>query len=812
MELKDLGLQKINLDLSNNITENFFAKEGDVGTRGLSIKVLNNSVEIDTTGVSITMYARVGQEVYSVDAIVKDALKGEYELIYPTSILKSGIVYAELQLKKLNNIISTKKFKILVESGIVTDSAIEGHDSYPIFEQLLEAGANEITRKSNEEIRKLNEIARDDAENLRGVRLTEVENDLASHKEDYVQHKEEIIQQRQQDNLKVATVEKELNDYKSTIDNVNVNQEVKQKVTGYGTISLPKNTANGQVSVSVKGRTYSNMLGTHETKDEVLNLIIGENISIRTNGGISGNSSNKKSQLISGNKYLIKIDFLTPTTNNLNVLRVYDGSVMPNSTELGKLITSGLSSYTVFTAPSTDTVHLSFRNNVGGSNYYHDKTILVDLTSIGETETDVNKLIQKYKYVNNTKSTISASRLKSVGKNLFDGKLEQGSINITTGIIVVDNDRVRTKDFIRIDSIPDGIMSGKLSLIEYWLFYDINKKLISTTSLSNSFIRPTNAVYVKFRTGGSATPQKVENWNSANIQLEEGTVATPYEPYKESTQYLTNVGELRSLPNGTRDEVRMSEGKMIKRISDDYILKSSDILEIRTELSNIDYAAIKLNSDISSLPIGDVVYIPSMSRGWISTNTMDNVENIGKWGAISTASRMMGVALSKGTTLVQARQQFSGLTLIYRLANDVVTPIQTSGNLISYPSGTIYVENVVADAGVYTTKFDIKELQLPIKSIDKLIKYNFTTGVQTVLDTSLAVINADKKSFTHPNLTDKDMVFVDYFYDVESTLGETTIEYLDSRHTIKDSVNNKFYKWDIKSANGVPTVELTEVL
>lgn len=194
MELKDLGLQRIHLDLSNNITENFFAKEGDVGTRGLSIKVLNNSVEIDTTGVSITMYARVGQEVYSVDATVKDALKGEYELIYPTSILKSGIVYAELQLKKLNDIISTKKFKILVESGIVTDSAIEGHDSYPIFEQLLEAGANEITRESNEEIRKLNEIARDDAESLRGVRLDELEVDFTSHKEEIIQQKLDYVE------------------------------------------------------------------------------------------------------------------------------------------------------------------------------------------------------------------------------------------------------------------------------------------------------------------------------------------------------------------------------------------------------------------------------------------------------------------------------------------------------------------------------------------------------------------------------------------------------------------------------------------
>lgn len=84
-----------------------------------------------------------------------------------------------------------------------------------------------------------------DATNVEAA-LAEVMGDLVTHKEDYVT-------QRQQDQLKVATVEKGLNDYKSTLANVNVNQEAKQEVTGYGTISLPKNTANGQISTSIKG-------------------------------------------------------------------------------------------------------------------------------------------------------------------------------------------------------------------------------------------------------------------------------------------------------------------------------------------------------------------------------------------------------------------------------------------------------------------------------------------------------------------------------------------------------------------------------
>ena len=55
---------------------------------------------------------------------------------------------------------------------------------------------------------------------------------------------EQIAEQK----LKVAKVEKELNDYKSVIAQANINQEAKQKASGYGIIPLPKNAANGQVS------------------------------------------------------------------------------------------------------------------------------------------------------------------------------------------------------------------------------------------------------------------------------------------------------------------------------------------------------------------------------------------------------------------------------------------------------------------------------------------------------------------------------------------------------------------------------------
>ena len=49
-------------------------------------------------------------------------------------------------------------------------------------------------------------------------------------------------------NLRIATINKSLSDYQNAIASINVNQSPKQTASGYGTVSLPVNAANGQVS------------------------------------------------------------------------------------------------------------------------------------------------------------------------------------------------------------------------------------------------------------------------------------------------------------------------------------------------------------------------------------------------------------------------------------------------------------------------------------------------------------------------------------------------------------------------------------
>src|SRR5690606_35293360 len=73
-------------------------------------------------------------------------------------------------------------------------------------------------------------------------------------------HKAEYTSNRQQDQLKVAKVEKELNDYKATMQQINIHQSPTQKASGHDIVSLPPNAAEGQVSVTAKGLTVTNLV------------------------------------------------------------------------------------------------------------------------------------------------------------------------------------------------------------------------------------------------------------------------------------------------------------------------------------------------------------------------------------------------------------------------------------------------------------------------------------------------------------------------------------------------------------------------
>ena len=277
------------------------------------------------------------------------------------------------------------------------------------------------------------------------------------------------------------------------------------------------------------------------------------------------------------------------------------------------------------------------------------------------------------------------------------------------------------------------------------------------------------------------------------------------------------IVELRSLPNGTKDEFNVVEGKYTKKVSDTVSVSGTMFASLdTTTYVNVDVVKTTAFSDA----MAGTTSKDGMTRLYdkngaelseVAQTDIDNAASVGKYYWHTDKTLWIIVAKGAYADITAARTGLGTMTLIYQLATPIEIPIQTSGSLVSYPSGTVYIEPFVADAGIYTDKMTVLHQDLPIKVLEKLSKIDFMTGLETELDVSDAVIAENKLSFTHPDLVNGDIVFFTYEYDRESTKGEMEIEYYDSRYVIKDSVTGKFYKWHIAVADGVPSIELVEV-
>jgi len=128
------------------------------------------------------------------------------------------------------------------------------------------------------------------------------------------------------------------------------------------------------------------------------------------------------------------------------------------------------------------------------------------------------------------------------------------------------------------------------------------------------------------------------------------------------------------------------------------------------------------------------------------------------------------------------------------LATPVTTEIASSGILNGYPSGHIYIDDIIKDADVYTTSISITDTDWPITSLESIVKLN-VDGSQTELAVSSATIAGDGLSFTHTGLTAGDIVVFTYRYGA-GLRGLTTVTYYDDPMIVSGSgtTAGKVYK------------------
>lgn len=148
-------------------------------------------------------------------------------------------------------------------------------------------------------------------------------------------------------------------------------------------------------------------------------------------------------------------------------------------------------------------------------------------------------------FVSDKPSPDYSSEIKSVGyENLFDGALEQGAINESTGAVYVANTRLRSVNFNKIKSKTtytfNFVGTGAYEIIEY----DNNKNFVQvsgwklnntnfTTSAITSFFK------VMLRNGNNV----IDINEYSNVQVEKGTIVHPYIPFGKYGVEVVNAGK-----------------------------------------------------------------------------------------------------------------------------------------------------------------------------------------------------------------------------------------------------------------------------
>lgn len=177
------------------------------------------------------------------------------------------------------------------------------------------------------------------------------------------------------------------------------------------------------------------------------------------------------------------------------------------------------------------------------------------------------------------------------GKNLFDINTAtlNSALKWVDGTYSPENLSVAS-DFIKIEKGKSYISKYKMQII----LFNENKEYIgyynNTTGQYNGFTISTdsecNYVKVSFR---SSINNNVDFTTIGDIQIEQGSTATDYEPYQSNSLTIDLQGnELCSLPNGTKDELVVENGraKIIKRIGKVVLDGSENYWFMDKELTN----------------------------------------------------------------------------------------------------------------------------------------------------------------------------------------------------------------------------------
>ena len=332
-----------------------------------------------------------------------------------------------------------------------------------------------------------------------------------------------------------------------------------------------------------------------------------------------------------------------------------------------------------------------------------------------------DKLITDENDANNGKYKVD---YKVTGKNIFDKSIEMldgyyindenGTNSVMTGYCV-------SKDYIRIQ--PNTTYYG--SNMNHIGVYDKDKNFIRRFALWDSqktFTTPSNAYYIRYQFGS--------NDSLNNVQLEEGTTATTYEPYKESikTLYLNS-------PLLEGDTIEQSGNNIIHNHRyGKVVLDGSESWKLHNNIASwfyFDELDFKINNDNNVCIADRYKSIKYSDVGNIKDKTIC-------MGSSDNSVRRTIIKDTVATTVADFRKylQQNPITVVYELATPTQEIISSNDNLLldSYTNGHLDVDSVVP---IDKVEFAQLEKELTYLNVSTEYTIQFISDKATTADITL---------------------------------------------------------------------------
>ncbi|MCG8514566.1 MAG: hypothetical protein MI740_10520 [Halanaerobiales bacterium] len=593
--------------------------------------------------------------------------------------------------------------------------------------------------------------------------------------------------------------------------------------------SVAPGVVGGVLDMSVKGRTGRNLIENGNFADGTAGwTVVAGTLSINNNTAIvTGNGSNSYAWLMQSPLPLpggvgkeifcrIKIKLDNP---DCNLIRVYgfDGTnsiifdERTNPEQNREYTLYGIAPLVSDSKFGIYTFHrYADAATANGKSMKVLEVFTKDLDAenlTGKTADEINEMFPDW--FDGTQS-VGPKRMKSVGKNLFDGRFRD-----TSDVVFSSNENYYIME--RIDHgghAADNVMpSIKFKPNTQYSFsatvyedYDTNNLrviwLYADGTFSNMFVPTTTPTLAENLSVGGKTVVGIgwtysegsgRTYISKDAKIQDAALPPINEPYKQSLAYTPEVG--RSLPNGVADVVSINTGIKTKNITDPIILDGSvdetwqlligsDAFYVNFLFRSDDLLGVYPNPKIKANPrvINEVLnkkidpYVDSEGHvdGWAADPVY--------FGVRILRSRLA----TEDITGLRAWLASNPITLFYELTDPESSQLDIPPqSLLSFENGTLIQEHIIGEVTFYGSNCPVSDTKYPIEELDFIRKVDQVTGVMTDLDISAAVIAPDGLSFTHPDLVVGDLVDWDYYYSSElSTLSE--LEYTAPLANVKD--------------------------